>query len=295
MYDYKDKKNNVATLNQYMLNKTLSMFKYDGLPDTIPSVELEKMLQKYGNVFIYEVDGKQYAFKGSKGGEVDVYGNGKTIVLANPALKLNETVDIVDGVYMRNDDMELGLLPLFNRFNFLLNENEITMVMNNINNRVLMLLSAGDDETAESAKKFLEKLEKGELSIIAENRVFEGIKTHNATNSSAQPITDLIEYHQYVKSNLYNEIGIDLNHNMKRERLNSDEIALNEEHLFPLVNNMLENREKAVAEMNEKYGLNVSVEYGSIWKKRSPNGTYPETDETDEVDEDLRGEDDEIE
>lgn len=285
MYDFKDKKTNIQILNHYMLSKTLSMFDYTGLPDSIPSVELEKQLQQFGNTFIYQhTDGEIYALKGTKGGEVDVYGNGTTIVLTNPALKLSETVDLDSGVYIGNDDLEIGLLPLFNRYNRLLTENEITMMMNNINNRVQMLMSAGDDETLESAKEFLDKLIDGEVSVIAENRVFEGLKTHTSSSTSTQNITDLIEFNQYLKSNLYNEIGIDLNHNMKRERLNSDEIALNEEHLFPLVNNMLENRMRAVDEMNEKWGLNVKVEYGSIWKKRSPHGMYTGVDESDDDD-----------
>lgn len=289
MYDYLDKKKNIQILNLYMLNKTLSMFEYEGLPESLPEKELEKQLQKHGKTFIYEHDSELYALNGTRGGEVDVYGNGTDINLSNPALKLAKTVKVDDGVYIKNDDLELGLVHLFNRFNTLLNENEITMVLNNINNRVQMLLSAGDDETRESAEQFLDKLVKGELGVIAENRVFEGINVHNSSNTSNQSITDLVEYHQYLKANLYNEIGIDLNHNMKRERLSSDEVALNEEHLFPLVNNMLENRMEAVDEINKKWGLNITVNYGSIWKKRSPKGEYTGENEIDEpIDEDEK-------
>ncbi|MFW3387853.1 UNVERIFIED_CONTAM: hypothetical protein RF648_17780 [Kocuria sp. CPCC 205274] len=40
-YDYKAKKANVKNMNKYMLAKTLGMFEWSGLPDTIPRRELE--------------------------------------------------------------------------------------------------------------------------------------------------------------------------------------------------------------------------------------------------------------
>ena len=45
MYNYKDKDINIQTLNDYMLLRSLSMFDYDGLPTTLPTVEIEKQLR----------------------------------------------------------------------------------------------------------------------------------------------------------------------------------------------------------------------------------------------------------
>ena len=86
MYDYKAKAKNVATLNHYMLAKTLSMFEYENLPYSIPYNELEKLLQINGYAFITQVNGELYAFAGGIGGEPDVYGNPTTITISNPAL-----------------------------------------------------------------------------------------------------------------------------------------------------------------------------------------------------------------
>ena len=88
-YDYKSKKDNVNQLNRYMLAKTLSMFEYQGLPETIPARELEKLLQKNGYAFITKApDGQLYAFSGGLGGETDVYGNPTKITIANTAFGL---------------------------------------------------------------------------------------------------------------------------------------------------------------------------------------------------------------
>ncbi|MCS5737408.1 hypothetical protein, partial [Herbiconiux daphne] len=71
-YNYKNKTSNVKRMNRYMLAKTLSMFEWAGLPDTIPRRELERLLQTHGHAFITEVDGELYAFAGGLGGVPDV-------------------------------------------------------------------------------------------------------------------------------------------------------------------------------------------------------------------------------
>src|SRR5699024_187382 len=87
----------------------------------------------------------------------------------------------------------------------------------------------------------------------------------------------------------YNEIGIDLNFNMKRERLTSGEVSQNSEVLFPLTNNMFRNRVQGVEQLNEKYNLDVKVDYGSIWKERAikEDDEEDETIEPDEEDETI--------
>ena len=270
MYNYKNKIENINLLNRYMFSRTLSMFDYHGLPETLPDVEIEKQLQMHGHTFITEVKGELYAFNGSLGGELNVYGEPTKITIHNSALNFHATLDIEsDGVLIKNDDMMLGLYPLFNRYNTLLVENEITMFIHTFNTRVQTLISSGDDATKESAELYLKKVIDGELGIIGENRIFDGIKVQNAQTGSGNITIQLIELNQYLKASLFNEVGINANYNMKRERLNSDETAMNVDALHPLIDNMLLNRQKGIEKLNKLYGLEAFVEFGSIWKIRN--------------------------
>ena len=54
---------------------------------------------------------------------------------------------------------------------------------------------------------------------------------------------------------------------MKREALNSAESALNDDILYPLIDEMLEERQKDIEKVNELYGTNISVELSSVWKQ----------------------------
>lgn len=296
IYDYKDKESNIRQVKEYMYVKTLSMFEWFNLPDTIPQKELENLLQRYGFAYITLVNDNLYAFHGNLGGESDVYGNPTKITIANTGLNFTKTLDIKnDGVLIKSDDLMLGLEELFDKYGFFLTENEITMVMNNYNNRLQTLISASDDVTRESAEKYLDKIIQGDLGVIAENQIFEGIKVQNTGSQGNQDITKLIEYQQYLKANLYNEIGINQNFNMKRERLVSSEAEMNEDILHPYTDNMLENRLIGIELVNDKYNLDVGVQFGSIWRVKNEELKGEETDIEVEEDEEERTDDNDSE
>ena len=268
-YDFRKKVENVDNFIRYMLARTLQMFEYKGLPETIPQKELERLLQIQGYAFITEYNGKIYAFSGSLGGLQGVYGEPTEIVIANPALKFNKTLNIKkDGVLFNNDDMQQGLIPLISKYATILNENEITMILSSINKRVNNHIAVSDDNTAESARKYLEKLEAGELGYIMESRLYESLKSISSSDNNSTRLTDLIELQQYIKASLYNELGLNSNFNMKKERLISEEVEINSNSIFPYVDNMLNCRIKALEAINEKYNLKATVEFASSWAKR---------------------------
>src|SRR5699024_6380335 len=218
------------------------------------------------------------------------YGNSTKIVVSIPALNFSKELDLeTDGVLIKNDDMLNGLNSVITRYNSLIIENEITMYVNNFNSRIQTLLSADDDNTRESAENYLEKIKSGDLGVIGSNPVFEGLKTHNSKQQAQNSITQLIELNQYLKAGLYNELGLNANFNMKRERLNTSEVSMNTDILKPFLDNMLDNRRESVRSVNEKYGLEISVEFGSIWNvpEPEPEEIEPEETETPEENENL--------
>lgn len=266
-YDYKNKAGNIRLLNKYMLAKTVSMFEYSGLPETLPASELEKLIQKNGFAFVTKAnDGNIYAFAGSIGGECDAYGNGKNFIIANPHLNFNKTCDIEkDGVLFQNDDLRLGLMPIFERGNTFLVENDINMMLWGYNSRTQKLISASDDRTKESADQYVKKIIDGDISVVSENAMFEGVKVQGSQNSAGASVQQMIEFTQYLKATMLNEVGISSNFNMKRERLISSELDAAEDSLFPLVYNMMQQRIAAVEKLNKMFGLSVTVDFGSIW------------------------------
>lgn len=263
------------TYKSYFYMRLLEMFEYKNLPDTIPSEMLEMYLLSGGCCFFTEVNGEYYVFEGSLGGEPDPYYRPTLFTVANPALKLSENYDIQkDGVLCKNDKLLFGLDYLVTRTASLMAENLITMNMADVILRSIMMLSAPDDRTKASAEEFLKKLKKGEMGVIADSPLFDGIKRFDSSHSSSGYITQFIEYHQYIKGSFFNEIGLNANFNMKRESIGKGEASLTQDTIFPICDTMFSSRKEFVKKINEKYGLNISVDFSSIWKQNRLESEY---------------------
>lgn len=272
-YDFKDKSKNLNDYITMMLNRSIIMFKYHNLPDTIPQREIELLLQTNGWGCVCEIEGNLYVLNGGLGGVPNAYNMPTEIVISNPYLKCNKTLKIDEEcVIIPNDSMYVGLLPLYNRYCTMLVENDITMVLATVNKRIQNLLSANDDNTVESAKEFLNKVFNGEIGVIAESKLFESLKVNASSVNSTVSMVELFEFEQYIKASLYNEIGLSANYNMKRERLTSAEVETNTDNLYPLVDDMLEQRRTAIEKINTMFGTNIEVEFNSSWDNRPFNG-----------------------
>ena len=251
---------------KYTFTRTQSMFTYEGLPDTIPVQWLESYLQRNGSCCIAEHEGKLYALLGNAGGELDEYYQPTIYTVANPALNLSKSFKIgEDCVYCKNDYDAIGLVPLVSRYCGLMTENLLTVRISDINMRMMNLLSAPDDNTLQSTKQYLKDLEEGKLGVVGETPFFEGLKLQSKGVGNGDYMIQFIELQQYLKGSMYNELGINANFNMKREALSGQEVALNDDALMPLIDDMLKQRRAMCDELNQMFGLNVSVDYGSTW------------------------------
>lgn len=290
-YDYTNKKTNITTKILYMMNRSNIMFRYHGLPETIPMRNLERLLQGNGFCLIGRINGDLYAVNGGLGGELDIYHRPTIATISEPYFKFNATWNIdSDCVLIQNDTNAIGLLPMYAMYCTQLAESDISLMMNCINKRVQSIVSANDDNTYQSAIKYLNDLEQGKLGVISESKFMDldTLKVSPIATGQTANIKDLIEYHQYVKASMYNDIGLGANWNTKRERLSQGEVEMNSDNLYPLVDDMLENRRSGINRINELFGTDITVELNSSWDYRAYNGESIHNTETevnnDEVD-----------
>lgn len=263
-----NKKEQLSKFRADMLNKSLTMFEWKNLPDTLPAVEIEKQLQTTGYTIIAKVQGNVYAFQGGFSGQ-DPYNQPTKAIVNNPSLKYNGTFTINDDcVIIKNDDMQQGLIHIYNKYGTLLIENQITMLMTDYNYRMPFTISSKDDSTTQSAREYLQKVIDGSLGVIGEAKLFDALKVTPTNNKGVNSFADLYGYQQFIEAQLNNTIGLATNNNMKRERLTTNEIEVNKNASYPLIDNMLRNRKQAVEKINQMFDLDIDVEFSSIW-----NGT----------------------
>lgn len=271
MIQLTDKHKLLKQFKSNQLNKSLTMFEWSNLPETIPQVELEKMLQINGYVVIAEYQGKLYAFQAGFSGQ-DPYNQPTKAIVNNPALKNNTTYTIgEDCIVIKNDDMKQGLNGIYEYYGQRLIENQITMLMTDYNLRMPFTISSSDDQTTQSAKMYLKKIIDGSLGVIGEQKLFKALSVTPTNSKQTATFSDLYGYQQFIIAQLNNTIGLATNNNMKRERLTTNEIEVNKNASYPLVDNMLKNRQQAVAAINKMFDTDISVEYSSIWRGINDN------------------------
>jgi len=277
----------------YMLDRTSSMFEYENLPETIPAYMLELYLQIFGYAGFLEIDGSiqldstphiktksgVHIFYGGIGGERDIYYRPKLFTVANPRFKNSIQATIVypgddysnvktPCVIMPCDTNMMGLIPLFDRYAQQLTENDISIRSAQINARALLGISTSTDRDRESAKNFIQKLIDGEIAILGESNFLDSMSIANVSTSSSNTIIQLIELQQYLKASWFNELGLNVNFNMKREYMSEEEVAVNTDILLPLVDDMLRCRETYIELINSLFKLNIQVHKSSAWANK---------------------------
>ena len=279
-----DKGDMLDSYVRYFLSRLQSMFKYEGLPDTIPAKWLEHYLMCNGNCIIAKNDdGDLYAYIGGMGTNINAYYVPQGYIVSNPYFNAGlhpdkdkdkdktegsafskKFVNGIDCVLIYNDTHAQGLLPMLRKYCMQLVENDITMNIADILARATLNIAAADDKTKASAELYLNNLKKGKLGVMMDNAFIEGLHV-SEFSAACNSLTNLIEYHQYIKASLYNELGLNSNYNMKRESINSNESQLNDDMLHPLIDDMLRERQEGIEAVNKMFGTDIKVTFGGAW------------------------------
>ena len=268
-YELEDKEKTVNDIATHLLNRCLQIFKYEDLPETIDKRNLELLNILNGFSIWHEVDGNLYAFNAGLGGEPDPYYMPTIATVSNPALNISENLEIGDQcVLMLSDSSAKGLKSLIQKYASIIAEIDLSISVANINLRIPTIASSTNDATAKKAKLFFDDIKKGKLGVIFDAGMMgeDTFKTSPYASTSTNILTDLIELRNYYEAEFYKEIGLNQTNNMKRESLNDDEIAANEDTLKPLIDDMLEQRQIAIDEVNKMFGTNIKVSLNSSWE-----------------------------
>ena len=257
-----DKNNYVKNYINYMLTKTNELFIYENMPENIDIKRMEYFLQKNGYVFFTK--DKDFNFYNGSIFDFDVYEKPKQINAVLPDRSVKTFNIENDGILICNDFLMNGLEKIYKKYGVMLCECEITLYLNSVINRIQYLINANDDNTKKNADLFIDKIYNGEFSVIGSNAFFDGVEIKGTTTQNNNTQNN-IELTQYIKASAFNEIGLNSNFNMKRERLNEKELTLNENAIKPFIENMFNCRLTAIEKINKKYGLNIVVKMSTIW------------------------------
>lgn len=161
----------------------------------------------------------------------------------------------------------------------ILSEVDKSMVYNVIYSRYLPMPVARDENTRKAIDDAIQHLIKGELkTILSLPNELDELLNETGTNSK-EPIpivnisdvknSDRLQYlskfHDDIVRWFYNLYGMDINATSKLAQQNNAEIHAMQGASMIIPTNMFDEAQKAVKELNKKFGWNCSVEYNTPW------------------------------
>lgn len=273
-----DFKQNYDFYFKWLVNKVASCFCIEDLPDSINQTFLKWHLLLDGNICVTDFEQKLYACFGGIGGEPDEYYRPTVFTIANPVLGSKQVYlrDFKDhsqtGVLISNTSVDsllmqgvfdCGLYQLINQTASLLADNIVSIQCCQINTRVQSFVLAESEAQALAGESILKKMYAGRPYQILRSDLVEKI-TVNPIKQGAGTITELVELHNYIIANFFQNIGIKANDIRKKAHILEDEINSQNDYLQLSLTEILSSWQKGFDEVNAKYGTSIKVSLNPV-------------------------------
>lgn len=249
---------------EMLFEKCVRMFEWKGLPFPQKEIEIRLILQGFCGVVKDSRKGIMCA-SGSMNGVTQYWDEFLNFTYAAPTAKggtlpINKLAVIVDNTTLRNP-----LTPLIDRYASLIAHSEVSLKVALVNLRETNAFSASDQSVAASIKAYHTKMYEGDMDVIVDTSLIDGIKNVNDTSRSSFGVMDCIDARNELLRAFYNEIGVRYTRD-KKERMIESEVSNDTQMLLLNINDMLARRKEAAEKMNSVLKMNVTVDLSPEFK-----------------------------
>lgn len=259
-----------------LLDITIDMFAYNGLPKSIPEEEIEKRLITTGYCAFMQHPKLGLIVCDSYPYNYDLYGRFLNVNFFNPYKKFNipgvtttsKTIG-VDCAIIYNNSIEKYLnKPIQGsdivfqeicRYARQLADLESSINLNIINTRQPYLVTAADAQTEQSILNVFRALKRGEQKAILDKNIMKDATALKAYDIINGFLTELLDARNSLIKQFLADFGI-YSTDDKKERLIVDEMAQENRNVKCFVYSMLKERQNGIEMVNDLYGTNISVE-----------------------------------
>ena len=240
---------------------SVSLFTWKGLDDiagTGASRFLELSLYEDGKgVFVKDDELGYMALKVNPSDKLNIY-NLPTKVMAW-SIGYNKQFAFDDVVYIMNNELQKPTREFMELFAYRLYETERTIDIN-LQAQKTPILIEGDTKTILTLKNVYMQYS-GNTPFIFGNKQFDISNKLNVLKTDAPYIIDKLDVHKHqIFNDALTVLGIDNANTDKKERLITNEVESNDQLITYYLNCYYKTRKKACDEINEKFGLNISIE-----------------------------------
>lgn len=293
MYDVADVTSGYDFWFYKLLNYCLGIYKYTGLPKSLPGREILMNLIMTGHAVIFQnrselVTTKTvlYDFDMYYRPTRATYGN---VRIFSRQLRLGEDAEVVylnhiEGNVLTNQAVDSGLRSFILRYARQLADIESTANIYAVNMRLQSFPVASDDITREQVENFYKKIALGEKAVIMDNMILEMFRNVEVANRiTNDTLNDILIARDKVLANFFQDIGIKYRHEQKKAQLTEDEVEADEQILVIDVEQMREVQQEGFDRVNDMFGTDIRVEINPIYDRKTYTGGARNDNQSDTI------------
>lgn len=237
----------------------ISMFEWEGLPDTVDPRFLELTLFENGNCLFFKDEVLGYlTLPNSKAGGFDVYRNPK-LRRAYAVNGYNKNLTENDSVIIWNNYLRQPSHYVINNYARMIWDLDRTIMVNAKAQKTPVVVLCNENQRL-SMLNFYKEFDGNQPFIAADSTM--NLDNFRVLNTEAPYVADKI---YTLKMQYWNEaltyLGISNLNVQKKERLISDEVTRNMGGTIASRYSRLEMRKQAAQQINDMFGLNIDVYY----------------------------------
>lgn len=252
-----------------LFNTMLGRFEWDGLPDTIPSEQLESILMVNGTVGIGHCKGELYCGAGSYHGDVKGYLPDKYTFAVNGVGEVDGTVGTEIAVGWNNACRTPDWFIL--QTASILAEIDTSEACNVQYARFVKIPKARDQKEKTAIESAVRAISTGKIDAVISDNIHDArelLADHVNSKDMFLELTDVREidklqylymYRNEVMTRFYKHCGLNSQFTNKPAQQNNDEIHANDDTAMILFLEEFKYRKRLAEDINRIFNLNTSV------------------------------------
>ena len=252
----------------YLFKKILSVFSFEGLPETWAENYFKAIL--FGKGYIAVFNDPEYGVicqNCSLADTISLFRQPTRVLIANQffkksfQLRVGKTCEV-----LKVQPDYHGVLDIVSFYADMLAVSAETVGVNLMNSKVSYVFFAQNRQMAETFKKMYDQLASGQPFTVVDRSLQseDGAKAwdmfeQNVGNNYV--VTHVLNDMKTIEDQFNTKIGIPNANTQKRERLVTSEVESNDVDTSALVNVWLDTMQADLKKINRAYGLNISVKY----------------------------------
>lgn len=271
----------ITYFREQLYRELSHMFKWDGLPATVPQDYLERNLIRHGYVLVYKEDSigldvlratvegynrhdlpiKARTWTNTSNSEVLPQVTRNIKYLSDSESAQADFDELTDGVLICNMAFGESCSSIVNHFAERLALAQQAFDTNLLWANIPYIFQTSSDETRLSIEKMFAGIFSGEPFIIADKSLFTDNADRTGVPTGIQFIgKELHDILNEIKMQFRQSVGFDTAGVEKAERVNTLEIESNTQHTKSVLQIMLEQRQKACEAINAFFGTTITVD-----------------------------------